>query len=500
VVSPVAGVSLGLLYAAGILALAERDARRGRALSASFHGITAMAVALPLVGETATRLGILGSGAAALSLGVAAGSGLAVAVRHRLRALAWASTLGALATALVLARVLGVLPPFVLAVLALAAAVEAIAVVVVPPLGGGLRWPLALVLDGVMAQLGAMAAREGGLPEGFAPISPSVVVALEVALPLIYVASIGAQAIARKRSIGAFEAVQGPLSLLVGLSAAASVLAARGAHPTWLGATAMLLGAGGYAVALLGLAGEGARNFRFHTTVGGVLALAGTAWVLDGHGAALGLALCALSIAALASGAREASGTLTAHGAIVAAIAAWATGALGVALDGIAAGAEGPWRAVTLPALAGAGTALAGYAMIVATRREDGDRSLRSAAPALLGATAALVGLGLLARSLAPVVSSAPGPAADAGFLATLRTFAIAAAAIAAALVGVRSPRTRELRWLVAPLLALGGLKLLVEDLPRGRPASQFLGFALYGVALIVAPRLARRKSSPPQT
>jgi hypothetical protein len=45
-------------------------------------------------------------------------------------------------------------------------------------------------------------------------------------------------------------------------------------------------------------------------------------------------------------------------------------------------------------------------------------------------------------------------------------------------------------------VLAAGGLKLLVEDLPRSRPATLFIALALYGGALIVAPRLASRSTS----
>jgi hypothetical protein len=55
-----------------------------------------------------------------------------------------------------------------------------------------------------------------------------------------------------------------------------------------------------------------------------------------------------------------------------------------------------------------------------------------------------------------------------------------------------RLERFREASWLVYPLLVAGGIKLLVEDFPQGRAATLFLGLALYGGALIVAPRAAR--------
>jgi len=51
----------------------------------------------------------------------------------------------------------------------------------------------------------------------------------------------------------------------------------------------------------------------------------------------------------------------------------------------------------------------------------------------------------------------------------------------------------REAGWLVYPALAATGLKILLEDLPRGRPATLFLAFALYGAALIAVARARHR-------
>ena len=75
---------------------------------------------------------------------------------------------------------------------------------------------------------------------------------------------------------------------------------------------------------------------------------------------------------------------------------------------------------------------------------------------------------------------------------------ALAAAALALAWAG-RSERFRESAWLVYPVLAAGGLKLLAEDLPRSRPATLFIALALYGGALIIAPRLLRTGTSAPR-
>jgi hypothetical protein len=76
--------------------------------------------------------------------------------------------------------------------------------------------------------------------------------------------------------------------------------------------------------------------------------------------------------------------------------------------------------------------------------------------------------------------------------LPTLRTAALALLAVGLGAAARRWPLP-ELAWLVYPVLALGGLKLLTEDLREGRPATLFLSLVLYGGALIAAPRLRKR-------
>jgi len=59
-----------------------------------------------------------------------------------------------------------------------------------------------------------------------------------------------------------------------------------------------------------------------------------------------------------------------------------------------------------------------------------------------------------------------------------------------------RRPAFQEAGWLAYPLLGVTGLKVLLEDLPRGRPATLVLGFAFYGAGLILVPRIRGRRRS----
>jgi hypothetical protein len=110
--------------------------------------------------------------------------------------------------------------------------------------------------------------------------------------------------------------------------------------------------------------------------------------------------------------------------------------------------------------------------------------------PAVVSTAVAVWGLGGLLVTgllglLGPLVSLASA-------VATLRTGVLSLLAVGLA-EGARRPSLRDLGLFVYPLLAIGGLKLVAEDLPSGNPAGLFVSFALYGTALIVAPRRLRK-------
>ena len=114
----------------------------------------------------------------------------------------------------------------------------------------------------------------------------------------------------------------------------------------------------------------------------------------------------------------------------------------------------------------------------------------RGALLALVAASAT----GLLVGWAAPLVAGTPGAGADPGVVATVRTVFLALGALALAALGARVGPLAEARWLAWPVLGIAGVKMIVEDLPRSRPATLFLAFALYGGALILVPRLRRRE------
>ena len=118
-------------------------------------------------------------------------------------------------------------------------------------------------------------------------------------------------------------------------------------------------------------------------------------------------------------------------------------------------------------------------------------------APQLLpGAVVAASAAGVLIGWIAPAVAAQLPPDASPGAVAAVRTGVLVAGVIALAWAGRREP-WREAGWLAYPVLVAIALKILAEDLPRSRPATLLFSFGLYGIALILVPRLRRPTGEP---
>ena len=480
IVSPIGGVALGLAYALLFTLLADRAAAGGQLLRADFHALASVLIAYPLLWETSTRLGILApSGALAALVGVFA-AGAAVATRHRLWLLLWTGICVAVATAAALLVATQELLPAILALLTIATLVEAIALHGSWP---GLRFVPALALDAAVLVLAWLAGRPSGLPEGYPPIHPVAAAAGALALPAVYLVSIATRTLRLDRAVGTFDVLQGSAALAIGFLGAERIWAANGGSGLALGLLGSLLGLLGYAVAFVYVerrTGQ-ATNFYFYSTAGGVLVLLESSLLLGAGGRAL--AWSALGLAGVWLGRGLDRMTLRAHGVVFLCAAVVSSGAVGTATRDLL----GPPRVELLEVFGwlSAAAALACYRVLAADRAVNGWKRVPHAVAAALSAW--LVA-GILVAEAAQLLSLATQPAA----LATLRSGAIAVLAVGLAAAGRRYGLV-ELGWLVYPLLALGGLKLLAEDLPAGRAAALFLSFVVYGAALIAAPRLLRR-------
>jgi Predicted membrane protein (DUF2339) len=477
------GITLAFAYALIWLGLGDRAGGRGQSSSAIFHALAAAMVAFPLVVEATTRFKVMGVPGSAVVLAALSVAFLYVAWRQRLQAVAWVAVLAALPTSLVLLAKTGVIAPFALYLIALGVATLWVGYTLE---WTWLRWPTALVADAVVAGM-ALQALSPEHRDSF-----RVALLMQLTLLAAYLVSIAIRTLVRSRKVIPFEVVQTAIALVVGFGGALYLTRATGAVPAMLGLVSLVLGAACYAVAFafVDRHEDLARNAYFYTTLALVLVISGLALELQSQW--LGVVFAAFGVLAAVFWARHGRLYMLLHAAAYALAAGIASHALGYSASVLAVTPGGPWAwpgAVMFLVLLGSSLA----AWFASVRPDPAGGAPANVLRLSIAIVVVWVIAGCLTGAIAPAVAGRAAADIDVGALATVRTCVLAAITLLAAWVG-RHPRFREWAWLVYPLLVLIGLKMVVQDFKFSRPATLFIALALYGVALIVAPRL--RKSS----
>lgn len=483
------GVALGLAYAVSWLLIADRTGRRRNAIGAAFCGVIALVIAYPLLWEATFRFQVLTATAAAAAVTVLTALALLVAWRTSLQVLAWAGTLGAVATVVPMLVVTRFVVGFGFVLLAVGLATVWLAY---SRRWHGVRWPAAVAVDLMVLQATVLAARPGGPIAPYHGLSLAAVAWLAVAFVLVYLGSFAARILARQRNPTAFEALQSLAVLAIGLGGAWRVGDAAGWSPVPLGLGVLALAACAYGVAFTFIERRDGRglSFQFFASIALLLALIGARHTLSEAGAAL--LWCGLCLVAAALAARFDRITLRIHSAAYLIAAAFSSGLLAWTFDALFAAASVGWGPRSVAAMVSLVAAAVAYPLLACGHRPSPPRWFNRL-PAMVAAIVAA--LGAAGLGVAGVVAASGGAAdsVDPGVLAAARSALVAAAVLAFAALG-RLERFAELSWLVYPLLVGAGVKLLLEDLVRGRALTLFPALACYGIALIVAPRLLRSR------
>jgi len=490
-VPPGVGVLLGFAYAGVWIVAAERAGRRHEGLSGTFHGAAALLVSYPLVWEAATRFHVLSPVGAAAALGVLTAVLVGVAWRGDLFLLATGTTLGTIVLSGALVLATHAVDVFALLLLALGLALLWLTY---GRRWHGLRWPAAIAVDLAVLLLSDLVAREGGPPEGYENLSRGTAIFVGVALFATYLGSFALRTLWRRRDVTFFEVFQTLAALLVGFGGAIRIVRAHSG--AGLGATALDIAAWGvaagcYAVALAFAEDRlSSRNFLFFSSLGLVLALFSSDVIA---GTPKTVLFSALGVAAAFAGRPADRVTLRVHAVIYLVVAAWESRLLGSAFEAFVG--EGP-RWVAPAALIALFAAAAAYALLVTVATagmpaEGSPLPWPRRVPTFALAVLTLLGVGTVAVELAARLA----PRGPEG-IALVRSAVLVGAATALAALSTK-PRLAEATWLVYPLLVAGALKLVLEDFRVGRPATLFPAFALYGLALIVVPKLLKRRPAP---
>ena len=480
--TPRLGIALAFTYGLIWLSLADRAGRLGLMPSAVVHALAAALVAFPLLVEATTRFKVLTGEGSVLGLVILTAAMLLVARRRHLPVIAWVAVLAAVPTSLVLLVNTGAFVPIALYLIALG--VTALWLGNAPG-WTGIGWPVALAADAVVVGVTLRA------------LSPEHVDAYRIASMLqwtllaAYFASVAVRTLVRGRNVAVFEIVQVSVALLIAFVGTRLLMQATGILPSAIGVISLAIGAACYFVAFVFIEGRTGleRNLYFYSTLALTLILAGFALVVREHWVAVVFAV--LGLISVGLWARSGRLFMLFHGAAYVAAAGVASEALRYGAWALVAHPIGPWplpSALILVILVTGALS----AWLAAARPDPGGDVATSGLKFIIVVVHVWVACGAVIGVLAPVAAGLADQSVDLGTLATVRTGVLAVAALAIAWAG-RQARFREWAWLVYPLLVVIGLKMVAQDFKFSRPATLFIALALYGAALIVAPRLRRR-------
>jgi hypothetical protein len=475
------GVVLGLAYAVAWFGAADR-AGLTHPLSGLFHGLAAVVISLPLLWEASAHFKLLSPPESAAILTLISGLALGVAWRRQLHTLAGVAITGSIVLTAGLVVATGRPLPFAAGLVALGACTLWLS----DERGWSwLRWPPALAADLVAIVLvGRAIVIPPQEPQG-------AVIALLLAFVAVHAGSVAWRSLVGHERVRAFEMIQTPAAVGIGLIGA--LIVARGELrlvSLALGGLGLVGAAASYVAGfgVLQRRSDARRNVVFFSTLAVLLLLIGSRAILSGP---VFVAWCGgLAVVAASLGWRVAEPQLSLHAAIL----ALAMVAVSGTLEWAAAVwfTAGPWPTLS----AGHVTTVTVAAICLAIPPKVSKNDPTGVPPHVVSITrfvladALVIGIGGIAVWwLGPRVAGEP---LDAGVLASMTTVVLAASAVAAAAFSRITPCV-EFRWLVYPVLVVGGLKLVVDDFQHSSPATLFAALAVYGVALILAPRILRR-------
>jgi hypothetical protein len=457
------GVALGLLYGAPWLVLASRAARRGATADAFSHGVATALIGYPLVWEATVRFAVVTPGQSAALLLLLTAAALVLSAMESLYSLAAIVACGAMLSSLGLGFMTQQWLPYSLLATAVGLGTLWIGYLRSWIL---LRWPAAFVANLLLFVVPLDRSA-----------SPRAVVFAHLFVLGGYLGSIAVRTLRLPRVVLPFEAIQSAAALGFGVGGLILYAYGNATALTGIGIAALVVAATTYALAVLVVQRrESVLNLLYYSLVGLVFAITGGLLVF-GAFASLLFGACAV-VACVYGRGRDSIVALT-QTAIYLLAAGASSGLLLIATAALGAPIDS-WIAMQpLAAFALAATAVSAF--LLPSDTTTAGRSLRILVFSLFIWSA--VGM-----TMASVGTILPAAAADAAWLSTLRTILLVAATFVVA--NVRGDAGR----LTYPLLIITGMKLAAMDFPQGRPVTLFFVLALYGIALIVAPRVRRRR------
>jgi hypothetical protein len=312
--------------------------------------------------------------------------------------------------------------------------------------------------------------------------SSGTVLAAQIVLLTIYLASTVDRTIFRGLTISGFEIGQMAVAFAISIGGALHTVGAAGGGALGIGAFCLLGGAACYLVSFAFLEKDAKRDRNFYTYSAFALLLVTAGCQVLLQGAALAAVWAALAACMMVVGFVRSRDTLRVHGAVYLLLAVVSSRLLQLAAGQIARQGSDPGHVGAAYLLVLAGSAGC-YTAILTLGRQDRLHWTDRIEAIVVAALAVWGSAGVISEGISVFVSPAP----------PLRTALLTLLAMGSAWAAARWNRS-ELERIAWPLMGVAGLKLIAEDFPRGQSHNLVVSLILFGGGLILLPRLARVK------
>lgn len=470
------GATAGLFYAAIFALFAHRQAPALRA-SATFHGMMAIIVAMPLAVETAVRFKAMDAETAFAIILAFAGVVGAISIRNHLEALGW--IVQSVTVVSLIALIIGSRSfAFGLAAF-LAISIGSTF------LARHLSSPAFTFLPALFSSLLVLPIADLALVERTPPGALMGMISI-LAYVAVWTAILMIDSREHPDRLGPGLLVHLCIVMLLGVGG--SLFIAQRASLSFLFAPVaglIALATGLYAWRMVIRAGDRDRRSVTFVTVTSLLIMALTGSLLGPQAsAATWLVLSALSFLIAKSGHRllyESVSLLILGAAFVSGLVTWIGHALFTPPD----------ASILLPSMAAIATLGLSAVFLLAASPPTGQRVvfrwvINAVTTGILVGGCAAIAFHLLRLALPSVALSDPGT------IAATRTIVLSITAISLGWL-TRFQRSETMAWLVNPILILIAVLIITVNVRVGRAATHFPAFSIYGVALIAAPALRRR-------
>lgn len=482
--TPIVGVAIGLTYALIWLFFSDRAARKNEFFSASFHGISSVLIGFPLIFEASTKLNVFTSVQTVIVLLILVGIALVVAAYRKLRSVYIFYTLAALFTSMPLMFTSGKVEVYTIFILVLG-----LTTIIFKYFRNWhiMPWVAAFFVNLSIGFLASLASSPEKLVGRYSEVSIPFSLIIIIFYIILYLTGFITATLYLKREISVFGVFQSIFALILGLIGAISITHGMGLGYIILGLFAAIFSIGFYFVAFKYLRPEAKVNFYYYTWMAFILAIAGI-WILCSENVKI-LFLGILSLASiLLTKFVQRFNTLSIQSALYLILAAWFAKLVQFSISSLIS-TDNSWIEFSPIVIIVLILTIGVYFVHVLLGKHDDPKIQIPRFVVLLLAALGIFGfiVSTLSRVFVFIADSI-----NLSNLALIRTIVLAIFAVVLAWLGNKS-KLFELSLFVYPVLIIGGLKLLLEDLGSGNPITLFIGFAFYGIALISAPKIKRK-------